>query len=217
MIVSDIITRVRRTFGDEAAVQVTDADIIRWINDGQIEVVKRNDGALQKSAFINLVANQSSYTLPTDMLILRSLRYKFSSTLSYSSLLYKNMQQFDDSIDGWDGSAYSTGNPSFFTMYEGKAILFPTPSEASTSGLKVLYNQKPTDVVGTSDALALPIIYHNTLMKYCMWQASLLDEDHEPALMYKTDFQSDMSLLQTRETTEATATYPTITVLEFDL
>ncbi|MFY3741644.1 MAG: hypothetical protein HMLIMOIP_002102 [Candidatus Nitrosomirales archaeon] len=216
MIASDVVTRVRRIFGDDAAVQVQDADVIRWINDGQVEIVKHNDGALQKTGLIDLVAGQSSYTLPTDLLILRSLRYKYASMLSFSSIKYKNMQEFDDSIDGWDGIAYPVSSPELFTMYEGKAILFPTPDQSVTGGLKVLYNQKPTDVVLVSDALALPLIYHNTLLKYCMWQASLLDEDHDPAAMYRNDFQSDMDLLLTRETTEAVATYPTITVLEYD-
>lgn len=216
MNVQDVVTRVRRVFGDEAAVQVTDTDIIRWINDGQIEIVKSNDGALQKTGLVNLVANQSQYTMPADLFILRSLRYKFSDMLSFSSLKYKNMQEFDDSIDGWDGSAYTTGSPIFFTQYEGYALLFPTPDKSNVGGLKVLYNQKPTDVTTLSDALALPLIYHNTVFKYCMWQASLLDEDHEPAMMYRGDFQDDMSKLMTRETTDPTDKYHTITVLEYD-
>ncbi len=136
--------------------------------------------------------------------------------LSFSALKFKNMQQFDDSIDGWDGNAYTSGFPQFFTMYEGKVILFPLPDRSNTNGIKVLYNQKPVDVTAGGDSLALPLIYHNTILKYCMWQASLLDEDHDPALMYKNNFDSDMNLLRTRETTEATATYPTITVLEYD-
>jgi chlorite dismutase len=135
VIVSDVVTRVRRTFGDEAAVQVQDADIIRWINDGQIEIVKNNDAALQKTAFINLVAGQASYTLPTDMLLLRSLRYKMTGMLSFLSIRYKNMQEFDDSMDGWDGSTYTNSSPVYFTMYEGKAILFPAPDQSVTSGL----------------------------------------------------------------------------------
>lgn len=216
MIVSDIITRVRRTFGDEAAVQVQDADVIRWINDAQLEIVKHNDAALQKTSFINLVANQSSYTLPTDLFLIRTLRYRFSDMLSFSNLVYRNMQEFDESIDGWDGSAYNNGNPIYYTMYEGKALLFPTPNQSVTNGLKVLYNQKPTDVVNTGDSLSLPIIYHNTVVKYCMWQASLLDEDHEPAQMYGATFQQDMNKLQGREVNEATATYPSITVMDFD-
>ncbi len=217
MNVGDIITRVRRTFGDEAAVQVTDDDVIRWINDAQVEVVKHNDGALQKSDLIDLVANQSTYTAPTDLLILRSLRFKFSDMQSFAKLKYLSIQQFDESIDGWDGTAYYAGRPQFFTMSEGNIILFPTPEQAMTDGLKILYNQKPVDVVNNLSELSLPLIYHNTVVKYCMWQASLLDEDHEPALMYKSDFETDMGRLQTRETQQATASYAVITVRDEDL
>src|SRR4051794_4723859 len=111
MNVQDIITRVRRTFGDEAAVQVTDADIIRWINDGQVEVVKANDQALQKSDLLDLTAGTSQYTMPTDLLILRSLRYKMGDMLSFSNIRYKNMQDFDEALDGWDGSLYGNAKP----------------------------------------------------------------------------------------------------------
>lgn len=217
MIVQDVITRVRRSFGDEAAVQVTDADVMRWINDAQVEVVKNNDAALQKTDLIDLVAGQSQYTLSSDFLILRSLRYKYSDMLSFSVLKYKSMQQLDDSIDGWDGTAYSASRPQYFTIDEGKVILFPTPDTSVVDGLKVLYNQKPVDVTGLSDALALPLIYHNTIFKFCMWQASLLDEDHEPALMYRNDFKEDMSLLVGKETSDPTATYPVITILADDM
>lgn len=217
MIAQDVITRVRRTFGDEAAVQVVDDDVIRWLNDGQIEIIKHNDGALQKTDLIDLVAGQAQYTLPTDFLILRSLRYKYTSSLSFVSIRYKNMQEFDNSIDGWDGAAYSTGNPQFFTMYEQKVILFPIPDQSAVDGLKVLYNQKPADIVSISDPLGLPLIYHNTLVKYCLWQASLLDEDHEPGMMYRSDFQTDVDALRNRETTDPIDKYQTITVLEEDL
>jgi hypothetical protein len=208
--------RVRRVFGDDAAVQVTDDDIIRWINDSQIEIVKRNDAALQKTDFVNLVAAQGSYVMPADLLILRSLRYKYTDMLSFSALKYKNMQEFDNSIDGWDGSAYNQSNPIYFTMYENKAILFPVPDRSATAGLKVLYNQKPADVAAPADAIPLPLIYHNTIFKYCMWQASLLDEDHEPALMYMNNFQQDVSMLVNKETKDPVETYPTITVLGYD-
>lgn len=216
MLVSDIITRVRRTFGDEAAVQIQDPDIIRWINDAQIEIVKRNEAALQKTSFIDLVANQAQYTMPTDLLLLRSLRYKFNSMQSYSNLDYKSMQQFDESIDGWDGTFFTAGQPQFFTLFEGKVLLFPTPDQSSTNGLKVLYNQKPTDVTVAGDSPALPAIYHPTIVKYCMWQASLLDEDLDPATLYEGHFRNDMDILMNRETKDSTAAYATITVRDED-
>lgn len=218
MNVQDVITRVRRVFGDEAAVQVTNEDIIRWVNDAQIEVVKHNDAALQKTAFMNLVATQASYTLPADLLILRSLRYRYADKPNFFNIRYKNMQQFDEVIDGWDGSNTTlTSTPMYFTQYEGQVVLFPAPDQSMTNGLKVLYNQKPADVAIPADNLSLPIIYHNTIFKYCMWQASLLDEDHEPAMMYKSDFQNDMDMLINTETQDPVAVYSTITVLEADM
>lgn len=36
--VQDVLTEIKRTFGDEAGVQITDADIYRWIDRGQIEL-----------------------------------------------------------------------------------------------------------------------------------------------------------------------------------
>lgn len=216
MNVQDIVTRVRRSFGDEAAVQVTNEDVIRWINDGQVEIIKHNENALQTSDFIDLVANQSTYALPTDYLMLRSIRYKYTDMLSYSALKYLSMQQFDESIDGWDGTAYNSSSPRFYTINEGNLILFPTPDRDAVDGLKLLYNKKPIDVVALSDNLSLPLIYHNTIVNYCMWQASLLDEDHEPGLMYRANFDNDLGVLQNKEDKEATSTYPVITVLDFD-
>ena len=217
MNVQDVITRVRRVFGDDAAVQILDEDVIRWINDGQIEIVKNNDSALQKTGFVDLVALQSTYPVPTDLFILRSLRFKFDDMSSFLNLKYKNMQQFDETIDGWDGTLYPEGHPIFFTKYEDQVTIFPTPDQSATGGLKFLYNQQPVDVVDVIDPLSVPLIYHNTVWKYCMWQASLLDEDHQPALMYRGEFEKDMGVLQNRETKENTAFYPTITVLADDL
>lgn len=216
MIVSDVITRVRRTFGDEAAVQVQDADIIRWINDAQLEIVKRNDSALQETSFMDLVANQSTYTMPTTLLIIRTLRYKYTNMVSFNKIRYASLQQFDEIVDGWDGTAFGVGAPIYYTMDKGQVILFPTPDQSATGGLKILHNKRPTDVVLTSDALSLPLIYHNSIFQYCMWQASLLDEDHDPAIMYQSNFMDDMRELSNSDTKEDTNTYPVITVLEFD-
>ncbi len=217
MNVQDVVTRVRRTFGDEAAVQVSDEDVFRWINDAQVAIVKNNEQALPTTAFVNLVANQSTYTLPADYLMLQTLRWKFSSMTSYQRLRFKSMQQLDEEIDGWDGTNYPAGNPVFYTLSDNTAILFPTPDESMTSGLKVLYSRKPTDVDNLSDSLTLPLIYHDTVVKYCLWQASMLDDDNETALMHQANFTADKEELLNKEIKEPLSTYPVITTREFDL
>ena len=53
MIVSDVMLRVRRTFGDEAAVQVTDDDLIRCVNYAQVEIIKlKMDKKVDTNEFI---------------------------------------------------------------------------------------------------------------------------------------------------------------------
>jgi hypothetical protein len=216
MIVSDVITRVRRIFGDEAAVQLQDADIIRWINDGQLELVRENDSVLQATDTIDIVANQQEYTMPANLLILRAVRWKYSSFLSFSYLKYLSLQQFDETVDGWDGTAYGTSHPAVYTKYENKIALFPIPNESATDGLKIIYNKRPTDVVLNSDSISVPELYHPTIVKFCIWQASLLDEDYEPAVMHQTNYTKDVDSLANRETLEPTDRYPVITVLAED-
>lgn len=49
MLVSEIATRVKRQFGDEAGAQIEDADILRWVNDAMIDIARTNN-LLQISA-----------------------------------------------------------------------------------------------------------------------------------------------------------------------
>ena len=213
----DVATRVRRTFGDEAAVQVSDEDIVRWINDAQIELVKRNETVLQTTGTANIVAGTAAYSLPADLLILRSVRYKYDDMTSFVSLKYANLQEFDDTLNGWDGTLFTNANPKIFTRYADTISLFPTPDQSATGGLKYLYSTIPTDITDLTDALSLPLIYHTTIVNYCLWQASLLDEDYDPSQLHKAYLDESVNNLIALDSMEQTEYYPKITVLEDDM
>ena len=61
----DVITRVKTQFGDNSGAQLTDSTIIRWINDGQQEIVNNNP-ILKAVKQTNIVAGQAEYTFPGD-------------------------------------------------------------------------------------------------------------------------------------------------------
>ena len=61
----DVYERVRSLFGDTSGAQITDQMTLRWINDGQQEIVNNNP-ILKKTKYSNIVADQSEYTFPTD-------------------------------------------------------------------------------------------------------------------------------------------------------
>lgn len=217
MIVSDIRTRVQRSFGDESGVQVTDADIYRWINDGQRQIVLQNEGLLETTSTTNAVANQKEYAVPVDLLILRAVHFKYTGELSHYPLKGLKFSEFEEYISGWDGTAYNKSRPTAFTVYAGNIITFPTTDVSITGGIKIYYNRKPTDVAALSDTPDLPVLYHETLVKYCLTQAYEMDEDWTASEQKAAELQSDIRLLRGREDWKFQGTYPTITVCTEDL
>lgn len=212
MIVNDIYTLVKRQFGDESGVQLTDADILRYINIGQRQIVMQNEGLLEKITTSNGVQDQNTYSLPTDILILRSVMYKSPDDISYYRLKGMPYQQFNEYVDGWDGTAYGSAVPTIFTQFAGNLILFPPPDKNSTSGIKIYYNRTPVDVTSTSDTPDLPLLYHDALVKQCLALAYEMDEDWDAAQIKAKELDADVALLRGREEWKQEETYTTITV-----
>ncbi len=217
MNVSDVRTRLKRTFGDESGVQVTDDDITRWINDGQRQIVASNENLLEKTALTSTVADQQEYTLPADILVLRLVKYKSSGSTAYFRLQPYTFSEFNEYVDGWDADTSTKGEPIMFTTHMDKLIIYPVPDTAITDSLKIYYNRKPTDVDDATDTIDLPVLYHETLVKYCLTQAYEMDEDWEAAGIKANEMTSDLGILRDREDWKLREFYPTITVLAEDL
>jgi hypothetical protein len=208
------VTRVKRTFGDEAGVQVTDADIIRWINDAQEKITLENEGLMEAKSSADTVQNQMEYDVPTDMAVLRSLKYR-----GYR-LKPMSFAEFNEYIDGYsadDGvSPYGPGIPEIFMVWNNKITLFPKPNESLTGGLTIYYIKHPQSVGNLADALTVPLQYHNAVVKYCLKEAYELDEDYQKAQTVKADFENDVMKLNDRNKWTSQEYYPRITTLPED-
>jgi hypothetical protein len=212
--VQDVVTRVKRTFGDEAGVQVTDADIIRWINDAQEKIVLENEGLMEATASTDTVQNQMEYDVPSDMSVLRSLKYRGYRMKPMS------FAEFNEYIDGYSASdtlsPYGPGIPEIFMVWEGKITVFPKPNESLTGGLTVYYIKHPESVGTLADALTVPLQYHNAIVKFCLKEAYELDEDYSKAQTVKADFENDVMKLNDRNKWISQEYYPRITTLPED-
>lgn len=216
MLVSDIITRVQRLFGDEAGVQLTTDDITRFINDGVRTIVSRNEGLLQAIATQNSVAGQGDYVVPADLLILRKCLWKDTGDTAYLNIQFMSFNQFNELIDGWDGTSYPKSAPVAYTFWQDTIKVFPFPAVSTSAALKIYYNRKPVDVVLASDTPDIPVIYHETLVKYVMTQAYEMDEDVDSTTMKQRDFDNSLNFLRGRTEWHNEDTYPVITVRQED-
>ncbi len=210
--VSEIFTHVKRAFGDEAGVQITNADIIRWINDAQREAVMQNEGLLQKVGYVNSTVGTQEYTLPSDLFTLHHLWYRNGAADQYYILKYMSLKDFTEYVDGWDGSTYQ-GVPLIFTQQEdGKFIVFPKPEATVANGFKLMYSRFATDVVDSSSAIDLPSYLHTYVKNYCLMQAYELDEDWESAEKKGAQVQGDLDFNNNRKFWFGRDSYPVINV-----
>jgi hypothetical protein len=216
MIVSDVKIRVRATFGDQSSVQVQDADILRWINDGQREVVMMNNELLEKIATANTVQGQQTYAIPTDCYTIRSILYRSGASTSYFKLLGQSLQEFDEYIDGWDGTIYGQSDPAIYTAFANNFMLFPIPATSLTAGLKLYYYRYPVDMVLDTDILDLPLPYHSAIVEYCLKQAYELDEDWTSVQNKASEFNTAVTGQKVSEKDSKAETYQLITVMRSD-
>src|SRR6266542_3985398 len=122
MIVSDVTTRVLSEFGDEASVQIEEADIIRWINDGLKHISVAND-LNQATGLMTSVAGQADYAFPTDMLSMNSMYY------DSAKLKYMKHTEFNEYIISTDPKQDQNGTPWMYTRWGTNFTLYPNPAQ----------------------------------------------------------------------------------------
>src|SRR3954454_13475741 len=131
MNVQQIINRVRRTFGDDSAVQINDSDIIGWINESMKEIVIQVN-LLQVIATAATVQSQSGYTMPTDILRLHSVKWQGNS------LRYMSLEQAEESLPNKDdANNYPVGIPTHYWVWGSTITLYPAPAASGINDIKI--------------------------------------------------------------------------------
>lgn len=210
----DVLTRVQRQFGDEASVQIIQADVIRWINDCQREIVMQHENLLQAQTTVNTVVNTNAYTLPTNLLSIQLVEGIDSINSGYFALRYLS----SEGIQQFAPNTTDTGTPVYYTRgsTEGQLVVYPTPDTSIASGLRITYSRYSTDIVGINDAIDLPEYYHQLVVEYCLMKAYEMDENWEAADRKAQYVQSTADFNNNREGWFGHDKYPSITTVAED-
>lgn len=203
--VSEVVEYVKRQFGDESGVQVTDTDLIRWINDGQMEIVAANK-ILRAKAVAHLIEGQANYDFPLDRIIDIEAIHVDGIPVQY--------MKFPDSekyIIEQDPKRERTGQPLYWYDYANQITFWPKPDKDINSGITVFYVAEPHRVEELTETLSIPDRYYNSLVRYVLAQAYEMDEDWQASRFKQDQFQADLADLAGEEDMLSTAAYPTIT------
>lgn len=206
---SDVAEYVKRQFGDEAGVQVTDADILRWINDGQFEIVATNK-ILKGKAKTDLISGQRDYDFPMAKIIdIDSIHVK---GVPVQHMQFPDVEQY---IAGEDPSNIRTGQPKVWYEYGGQITFWPTPDEDVTEGITVFYIKEPKSLTTLSETLSIPDRYYTALQAYVMGQAYEMDEDWQAAAAKVEQFSGSLTAMASEEENFNNLAYPMITFVDW--
>lgn len=208
----NVADHVKRQFGDPDGRQITNNDILGWINIAQQEIISQNP-ILKETLVDTTVAGQDLYTYPTD-----EVQYIESIHVNGVPLTPYTFQEAQQYILSHTPTP-STNNSVPAVWYErnGSIYLYPTPSSAWS--LRMFYVKRPEDLTNPnmSELLSIPDRYFQRIVDLVLAKAYQLDENWEAAQFKQSEYFSGMNLLANQENVAQTNTYPTIFVRDEDL
>lgn len=212
MILSDIQTRVKRTFGDESGAQITDADIARWATDAQLEIVKETK-CNQTQTSVAVVQGTSDYIIAQSISI---------SSVTVNGVALRSISQTELN-QRWPDRAvagYAQATPQFFSARDGGVgtivTVFPSP-DATAATLTVTHNGRPLPVVNPSDTFGVPEEYIEIIFRKCLERAYELDGQWNAAKTMQADAVGKTASARADGRDKDDDSYPAVRCLPGDL
>ena len=199
---SEIVTAVQRQFGDESGTQINTTDIIRWINQGQLQIARRIE-AYKSTATTPSVAGQTAYSFPSDQILVINGIFYADTPLQYISF-----EQAQASILSSSNFSSIQNTPTTYYEWDDSIYLYPVPKDSGDT-IKLFVVKQPTIVTTVSDALTLPDTHFEALLQYCLSQAYELDDDFSSAGAKSQQLEASLNNLADVATYKY---YPVITI-----
>jgi len=205
--VADVLVAVKRQFGDESGVQLSDSDIIRWVNDAQDVIVAKNKVLKAKSSSTS-VDGQASYTFPSDQI------HQVES-LHFKGYRVPNMTfpEAEEHIFTADPLNIVLGDPVLWYEWGGTFTFWPTPN--SESPIDIYFTRRPTPVTTSASVLSVPDKYYQDVVRYVMQQAYEMDEDFQNSSAKMQQFEAGLNEKYDEERTAQNMTYETLTTYDW--
>ncbi len=180
MLLSEVQTQVKRQFGDTSGAMITDADITRWVNDAQLDIVRRTKIAETTTVMASVIAT-GTYTI-ADVFEIKRLTYNGEALKKITTA------QLDQQFPTREVSGYGYSTPRYWRNTGIGVELFPRPAD-SLGTISVTYTLRPSPVVSSDDPLSISVQYHEDVVRRCMERAYEMDGQWGAASNMHTDIK----------------------------
>lgn len=181
-----IIRRATDTLQDVTSVRWAVNELVRYLNDGQREIVLHRPDSMATTATVTCVAG-TKQSLPSGGAKLIDITRNLASGSTKRGVRMINREILDSQVPSWHNL---TGNiETLHFMYDPRdpRVFFVYPPALTTTQLEVVYAAYPADITEPADGavytavsgnIALPDIFANALLDYILFRAYNKDSEY---------------------------------------
>lgn len=179
-----IIRRCVETLQDQTSVTWPVAELVRYLNDGQREIILQRPDASVTSASLTLAAG-AKQTLPANGTKLIEVVRNTAGTRGGVRLVSRDL--LDRQMRGWQSITGVTDILHYmYDVRDPKTFYVYPPAAASGASVEIIYSALPTDVTEPADGatftavtgnISVPDIFGNALADYILFRAYSKDSE----------------------------------------
>lgn len=167
---SEVITRANDLLVDSGNVRWTQAELLRWLNDGRRELAISRPDVYAVTTVVTL-GSGTKQQIPTDgtrfIDALRNINADDSVGLAVRIV---EREDLDAQYPGWhQATAGVTAN--FMFDERVPRIYFVYPPAVTGAKLEIAYSQEPVEITDTNTTLTQEGLYANALVDYLLYRA----------------------------------------------
>jgi hypothetical protein len=184
---ANIITRVQDTLQDTTSVRWSEAELLRYINDAQREIVNLRPEAAADHANVQLAAG-TEQTIPDVGLRLIKVVRNMSTTgssatgkrairlVSSDILNAQDPDWHDPAVTGQ--SAHGTIVKNYIFDEDDPRKFYVYPGISGNSYVEIVFSRTPTDLANTSATIYVDDIYGNAIVDFVLYRAYMKDAEY---------------------------------------
>lgn len=179
-----IIRRCIDTLQDSTSIRWPVAELVRYLNDGQREVILYRPDAMVTNAVVTCTAGSKQAIPANGAKLIEVIR---NSSGSRRAVRMTNREILDAQSPGWHSVPGATELLHFMYDPRDPKVFYVYPPAAVGASLDIVYSAYPTDIVEPADGalytavtgnIGLPDIYGNVLQDYVLYRAYSKDSEY---------------------------------------
>lgn len=180
-----LVRRVVETLQDNTSVRWPVSELVRYLNDGQREIVLYRPDAMVTNATVTLAAG-SKQALPSNGSKLIEV-VRNNSASSKRAVRLVNREILDAQAPNWHNITGTAEVLHFMYDPRDPKVFYVYPPALDTAAVDLVYSALPTDITEPADGstytavtgnISVPDIYGNVLQDYMLYRAYSKDSEY---------------------------------------